>query len=421
MQVKKHIKRPIKFEDGTPWGLHVPPGKKFTQAYDIDTPGLLVRRYASGRCVAACRYEVDGIERFKVLLDVVRGTKWLATARQSYVTVRSKANLRQDIVQEEREARAKRKAQGQTIKVLLPEFLAANKEKWRKSYYDTVELHLTEHLKGVASTPVKAVTRQDIVEELDEVESERGPVAADRAKSSISTFFSWAIDKGYADGTPVIKIKARGTTGGRDRVLTPGELREVWRALDDVHLDYRRVVRLLILTAQRRNEIGLLPWTEVNLAEKRLELPGGAGDQGRTKNHRAHLVPLSPLALAQLPNAHDPADPMARSMMFGLRLHSGFSGWGKCKQDLDDAIAKRRRKRGIKEDMPHFVLHDLRRTAVTLMGENKIAPPHVIEAIVNHISGHKAGVAGIYQRATYWDERVQALDDWAAYVERLVV
>jgi integrase len=410
----------IKLEESTPWALRVPPGRKYVEAWDTEVPGLIVRRYASGRPVAACRYHVDGVERFSVLLDIVKNTKWLSAAKEAYSVVRAKAKLRQDLVQEKRDARAKLKAQGQTIKALLPEFLAANKEKWRASYYNTVELHLTEHLKGLTSTPIKAITRQDIVDELDEVEAERGPVAADRCRASISTFYTWAIDKGHADATPVVKIKARGTTGGRERVLSPGELAEVWRALDDVNLDYRRVVRLLILTAQRRDEIGMLPWAELNQAERRLELPGGNGDQGRTKNHRAHLVPLSSLALAQLPNAPDDTDPLARTMVFGLRPHSGYSGWGKSKDDLDVAIAKRRRRRGVKDDMQHWVLHDLRRTAVTLMGENRIAPPHVIEAIVNHVSGHKASVAGIYNRATYWDERVKALDDWATYVERLV-
>src|SRR5262249_50405385 len=124
--------------------------------------------------------------------------------------------------------------------------------------------------------------------------------------------------------------------------------------------------------------------------------------------------------LAQLPAEPDRKDPAARTMVFGRRPHTGYSGWGRAKEDLDAAIAEARRKRGAKADMPHWTLHDLRRTAVTLMAEKNIALPHIIEAVVNHLSGHKGGVAGVYNKATYLDERIKALDDWAAYIDGLV-
>jgi len=410
----------LKLEDSTAAHLVVPKGRRDVIVWDTEQEGLFLRKFATGRVVYGVRYFVAGKPGQKTLREHVAGIRGQVTkARDLAADVRAKARLGTDVLADERAKKAEAAAQGATLAKLVPDFLAARKDKWRKSYYDTVELHLTEHLKGLASTPIKAITRQDIVDELDEVEAERGPVAADRCKASIGTFYTWAIDKGYADATPVVKIKARGKSGGRDRVLSPAELAEVWHALDEVNLDYRRVVRLLILTAQRRNEIGLLPWAEVNLAESRLELPGGTGTEGRTKNHRSHLVPLSPLALAQLPNAPDRADPTAPTNVFGRRAHSGYSGWGKSKAELDAAIAEARRKQGVAEDMPHWTLHDLRRTAVTLIAEQKIAPPHVIEAIVNHVSGHKAGVAGVYNKALYWDERVRALDAWAQYVEGL--
>jgi hypothetical protein len=105
-------------------------------------------------------------------------------------------------------------------------------------------------------------------------------------------------------------------------------------------------------------------------------------------------------------------------MVFG-RMDSGFSGWSKAKAELDKAIAASRRARRVKTAMPPWRLHDLRRTFVTMVSEKSFAPPHIIEAIVNHISGTKSGVAGTYNKALYLDERRQALVAWGRYVEEL--
>ena len=148
-----------------------------------------------------------------------------------------------------------------------------------------------------------------------------------------------------------------------------------------------------------------------NGQEARIDLPGE-----RTKNGLPHIVPLSTHALALLPALRD-----GNEMLFGRRVGKGFSGWSKAKVELDAAILKARRKVDPKaKPMPHWVVHDLRRTFVTLMGERGIAPPHIVEAIVNHVSGHKAGVAGVYNKAIYLEERRQALDAWGRYVEGLI-
>src|SRR5262249_44151720 len=158
-----------------------------------------------------------------------------------------------------------------------------------------------------------------------------------------------------------------------------------WRATPDN--DYGRIVRLLILTAQRREEIGGLLRTEVNRDAKQIELPGA-----RIKNGRPHDVPLSDEALAELDAAPERD---GRLPVFGTG-QGGYSGWSKSKQALDEAA---------KLSQP-WTLHDLRRTVATRMADSPEdgglgVLPHVIEAILNHVSGHKAGVAGIYNRSTY--------------------
>jgi integrase len=101
--------------------------------------------------------------------------------------------------------------------------------------------------------------------------------------------------------------------------------------------------------------------------------------------------------------------------VFG-RLGTGFAGWSKAKTELDKAIANARRNRRDETAMTSWRLHDLRRTFGTMLNDKGFAPPHVVEAIVNHISGHKAGVAGIYNHALYLDERRQALNSWGRFL-----
>jgi integrase len=136
----------------------------------------------------------------------------------------------------------------------------------------------------------------------------------------------------------------------------------------------------------------------------------------RTKNHRPHLVPLSIEAVAALPPKPDTSD---RIMVFG-RHGTGFSGWSKAKAELDQAIAAARRERRVKQAMPPWRLHDLRRTFVTMLGDLCLAPPHIVEAIVNHVSGTKAGVAGVYNKALYLEERKQALNSWGRFIKDLI-
>src|SRR5262249_43046379 len=160
--------------------------------------------------------------------------------------------------------------------------------------------------------------------------------------------------------------------------------------------DYGRIVRLLILTGQRREEIGALGWSEIDAVKRQIEFP-----ETRTKNHRAHIVPLIDEAEAILASIERRED---RDLVFGRRKGS-FSGWGKAKIELDARIAVARKAAGIRKPMPHWVLHDVRRSFVTHLNERKLALPHVIEATVNHVSGHLAGVAGVYNKALYLAER----------------
>ena len=182
--------------------------------------------------------------------------------------------------------------------------------------------------------------------------------------------------------------------GSRERVLTRDELRKLWRGLGDD--PFSDIVRLLLLTGQRRTEIGRLQWSEVDLARKLIVLP-----PERTKNGRQHELPLSRQAMAIVER-----QPRRNSTGF-VFSDNGNHDWDRGKARLDGKLG-----------IAPYTLHDLRRTCATGMAELGVQP-HIIEAVLNHVSGHKAGVAGIYNRARYEREMRSALQRWADHLDKI--
>jgi integrase len=201
----------------------------------------------------------------------------------------------------------------------------------------------------------------------------------------------------------VHNIRRRSTNGSRERVLSEQELAEIWQACRDD--DYGHIIKLLILTGQRRGEIGDLSWSELDFEKGQIDLPSA-----RTKNKLPHVVPLSTAAMGITRNLPRHTD---RDLVFG-EGEGGFQGWARAKRSLDARIDARRRQTS-KKRMPAWVIHDLRRSVNTLFNEKGIAQPHIVEAIMNHVSGHKANVAGVYNKAGYLSEKRQSLETWGKY------
>jgi integrase len=261
--------------------------------------------------------------------------------------------------------------------------------------FEEVKRFLTLHSAPLAKLRLGEIDRRTIAVLLGQIEQARGPVARNRARSALSAFFGWAITEGLLDANPVQGTAKVNEGGSRERVLTQDELRQLWQALGDGR--FADLVRLLLLTGQRRNEIGNLQWSEIDLKRKMIVLP-----PERTKNKRRHELPLSRQALEIIER-----QPRRNSSDFLFSDVRGYKDWDSAKIRLDKRL-----------HIADWHLHDLRRTAATMMGELGILP-HIVEAILNHVSGHRAGVAGVYQRAKYIEPMHDALTKWAQHVEQI--
>ena len=303
-----------------------------------------------------------------------------------------------------------------TLRKVADQYLEVAKKKQRPRTHSEIARYLLTAWKPLHSLSVFKISRRHIAARVADIATEQGAVSAARARTALSTMYNWAIREGLdIPANPVHGTNRPEQPKSRVRVLSYGELAEIWQACGDD--DYGRIVRLLILTAQRRDEVGGMRWQELDTEAGQWFLPSA-----RTKNHREHVLPLVRDALALLPHCRT-----GRDHIFGDGprregdQHRGFSGWSKSKAALDARIlAARKMVDAGAKPLSHWTVHDLRRTAATVMADQLGVLPHIVEAILNHVSGHRAGVAGVYNRARYQAEMRQALERWGAYVSDIV-
>ena len=366
----------------------LPKGKSEAIFFDDDLPGFGLRLREGGSRSFIFQYKL-GKHRRMALGKATPAT--FTEARKTAAKLYARVQLGEDPASEKVEA--KRQAV-ETFKPYADQFLQAMQAHYRPRSFKQVERHLSKHAKALHGLPLGKIDRRDIAGVIVSVTNAGGAPTANRVRSSLSSFFTWAISHGLLDHNPV-EGAPRHEKRSRDRVLTPAELRLIWNNLEDN--EYGSIVKLLALTAQRVAEIGALHWSEIGADQ--ILLPAE-----RTKNHRPHVIPLSAPAAAII--AKQPRREGCDTL-FG-RKH-GFNNWHFWKERLDKTITQANGG----TPLPRWTTHDLRRSCATMMADDLGIQPHIIEAILNHVSGHKAGVAGIYNRASYLREKTTALNLWA--------
>jgi integrase len=414
MQSAQGLPRSIKLTAATVRALALPEGKKDHTFFDASLPGFGMRLRESGAARWVFQYKF-GSQHRRMVLGATSELS-IGDARKTAELLKARVRLGQDPASEKADARIKA---AETFGAALPAYLGHQRAVLRPRSYPDVERHLLSHAKLLHPMQLAKIERRDIATVLASVGKNSGLVTSNRVRTSLSGFFSWAMTQGLVDGNPVIGT-IKHEEQSRERVLAPHELRAIWQALGDG--DYGDIVRLLALTGQRASEISGLSWGEIQA--DMIVLPGS-----RTKNGRAHTIPLAQPVLAII-GKHErgkDSDPV-----FGRSFRS-FSGWSECKVRLEARIA------ATGAALPHWTPHDLRRTFATYAGgglpahlierlparEKEMArglgvAPHIVEAVLNHQSGHKAGVAGTYNRSDYPREKRQALDMWAEHLMAIV-
>ncbi|MGF3025080.1 tyrosine-type recombinase/integrase [Methylobacterium aquaticum] len=243
------------------------------------------------------------------------------------------------------------------------------------------------------------IAKRDIIDLLDTIVDRGSPVAANRVLAVLRRMFGWFVERGVLTANPCAGVKAPTAEKSRDRVLADDELRTLWQACVGLSEPFGSLVRLLMLTGQRRDEVGQMTWTEVDLDAKLWTIP-----KERAKNGQAHDVPLSDQAVAVLSGIKRITGD--RQLVFTTTGETPVSGFSKAKRRLDKAMP----------GAAPWVLHDLRRTMASGMARLGISLP-VIEKVLNHTSGSFGGIVGVYQRHTFADEKRIALGLWAQHVQ----
>lgn len=258
---------------------------------------------------------------------------------------------------------------------------------------------------------IETITRADVAALAGKIAGRGATVSANRVFSTIRKFLNWCVDPAPQGAGVLSDSPIRGMARPvkeekpRDRVLKDAELRVLWQATGDGD-KFTACVRLLILTGQRRMEVGGMRWSELFLDDK--DQPFWSLPASRTKNKRAHMVPLCRTAVSTLR-----ALPRIKGsdLVFTTDGETVSSGWSKAKRQLDEAAAKV--NNGVPLDA--WTLHDLRRTCATGLAKLRHMP-HVIEAALNHASGQVSGIARTYNVFEYRDEIAAALADWERHV-----
>ena len=259
------------------------------------------------------------------------------------------------------------------------------------------------------------ITRAMIATELDKIEEENGRRQAGLARAYIHGFYAFAIMKGWAETNPAGGTEKRNSER-RERVLEPAELVAIWNATDsDDHFD--KIVRLLMLTAARKTQIGSLNRkTELKLDDRlcdfipphvRKARGQNDGDRGKTKNKERFWLALSKRAVAILKTVKVRED---SDFVFG-EGEGGFSGWSAAKIKLDEKLG---------DKVDQWTFHDFRRTFDSLGVDACKIPWQVTDVCLHHVGEHKKGTKRSYNHAAYIDEKREAMEKWADYIDGLV-
>src|SRR5271166_1069937 len=317
-------------------------------------------------------------------------------------------------------ARAERAAEVDRVERVVELFIERHAKPKTRDWRETERLLTREVVGRWKGRRLSQITRAHVHEMTDAIIDRGSPIGANRTFAQFRKMCRWAIARGIIDRSPCEGLTAPSVETRRDRVLSDEEIRHAWTAFEVAGWPFGRISQLLLLTGARRDEVAGMKWSEIDLAGCAWRLPAA-----RAKNKRDHQIPLSDAAgrlIEGLPRIGD-----AKGFVFTVTGQTPVSGFSRFKESVDRTILETLRadaeKRG---DDPqqvrppeHWIIHDLRRTVATNLQKLGVRL-EVTEAVLNHVSGSRAGIVGVYQRHEYSAEKRAALDAWAQRLDAIV-
>lgn len=367
---------------------------------DDKLPGFVCRCLPSGRLAFGYRFTRSSRRRWLAI-----GVGIAPEAARKAASLHAGAVAKDRDPMTERQERRQRDLAARTLDQVLDAFLKEKVTDRLRTESEIVSL-LSRHIRpALGWRPVNEICRLEIVEMLDKIASETSARAADKTLGVLRSALNWHATRDDDFRSPIVSGMARTTLKEltRDRILSDDEIRSVWAACDQVTPPaYGRIVRALLLSAARLNEVAGMSWREID--EEKAIVPAE-----RVKTKTEHVIPLTPDLAAQLGEHHSG---------FVFSTDSGatcFSGFSKAKKRLDAIITEQREKERL-PPMPPWRLHDLRRTARSLMSRGGV-PPDIAERVLGHAM---TGVRGVYDRHQYLKEKHAALTKLAATITSIV-
>jgi integrase len=362
--------------------------------------GFRLRRGAGGKTL---RSWIIQFKRAGATRRITLGPVEVLGAEAARVAARkllAKVHLGEDVAADRVDRRHKNAL---TMRSQVTEFLAIKESELAPRSFVEVKRYLTDprYFGPLHKMPIDKIVLRDVAARVVAIARERGKPTATRSRGALVTFFTWCMRMGLTTSNPTIGSIAPMENGGRDRVLSPDELARIWKACRND--DHGWIVRLLILTSCRRAEIGNMTFGELDFDAGTFTIPIERLKTGR-KTRQPHVLPLLPMMRDVIKDVPRMA---TRSALFG-RHSRGFTAWAQGKTALDD-----------RSGVTNWVLHDIRRSVATHLGERLAVLPHVVEEILGHRT-FKQGVPGRYNKATYAAEVRTALLRWEDFVQALV-
>lgn len=392
---------------------HLALGKPATgrvELTDAAAPGLIFRVAASGVKSWIVRYTPLGATRRKALIGIYgtgdRGLS-LAQARDEAHEIAKAARQGRDRPAETAETRRAAEAiqraakrgdgppatVGQLLNRYIGDYCKANQRRWQQTQ-QLFEAHVAPEIGDKALATLR---RADVVALLERLRNRKGLAAqVNRVRSQVLAALNWAVEHEYVAGNPAAGIKRyKGVEQPRTRTLNDQELRAIWQAADGLGYPSGALVKLLVLTGQRRDEVRCLPWAEIQEGGAVWRLPGK-----RNKSKRDHVVPLSSAARSTI-------DALPKNGKFVLSVagNKPYAGQRRLKEILD-------RESGVID----WTLHDIRRTVRSRMAEMGVERG-VAQRVLNHA---RPGLDRVYDQADYRPAVAKALEDWGQRVLRVV-